>query len=369
MPRQKILVVDDDLPLHRLMELILQRAGYQVIMALSGEEAVEKVRTEKPDLVLMDVMMPGLDGFEATERIRRLPESRYLPIIFLSARSDVSAKVTGLRGGGDDYITKPVQAGEVLARIEAHLRTVAPAPGRLITVFGSEAGVGATTLAVNLTLALRQVSQKDVLLLDWQRPLGNVALFLGLSGGRTVEFLLARLDDLDAQLFAGAMTEYSPGVWVVPGATDPTCAGQMGRQALDQILKIALSRADYILVDAGHFFSWPDPPLIGRGMGINLCVLTPEPTPIKRAGRVVEAVNVTEHDLWLVLNRYSARDVPPEQVEAYLGTVLKGCVPDESEQAARALDEGRPLYVADPEAGFSRAVRDIAARVHETLTL
>jgi len=374
MAQQKILVVDDDILLHRLMELGLRRAGYQVIKATTGEKGVEKARTEKPDLVLMDVMMPGIDGFEAVRRIRRLPEGRHLPIIFLSARDDLDAKVKALRGGGDDYITKPVKVGELLARIEVQLRTEVAAPGQAIVVFGSKASVGATTLAVNLALALHKVSQKDILLVDWQRPLGDVALFLGLPEMRMMEFLLPYVSDLNKQeftkvrqVFADVVKECSPGVRVVLGATGLQSAGQMTRKTLDNMLEIALTEADYVLVDAGSFFSWENPPLINREGGINLCVLTPEPMSIKRAVRAMDAVNVMDHNFWLILNRYGTLDISPKQIESHLKTVLKGCVPDEGNRADHALSEGVPLYTSDPVSGFSRAMDDIATRIHKDL--
>ncbi len=136
MAGEKILVVDDDPQLHRLLIRVLNWGGYQVIGAMSGEEGVDKVRDHEPDLVLMDVMMPGIDGFEATRRIRRLPQGRHIPIIFLSALDDTKAKVKGLRVGGDDYITKPVRMGELLARVEARLRPEALVLGQLINLFG-----------------------------------------------------------------------------------------------------------------------------------------------------------------------------------------------------------------------------------------
>jgi len=375
MAQQKILVVDDDVRLHRLMALSLRRVGFQVITATTGEDGVEKVRTEKPDLVLMDMMMPGIDGFEATRRIRRLPEGRHLPIIFLSALDEMDAKVRALRGGGSDYITKPVKVGELLARIEVQLRPEVPVPGQSITVFGSKAGVGTTTLAVNLALALRRVSQKDILLVDWQRPLGDIALFLGLPEVRMMEFLLPHVSDLGKQaftkvrqVFVDVLKEYAPGVRVVLGATDPSSARQMTRKALDNMLEIALSEADYVLVDAGTFFSWADPPLIVKGGGINLCVLAPEPLSIKRTVRAMNNVDVMGHDFWLILNRYGTPDIPPKQIESHLGISLKGCVPDEGDQATRALNEGLPLYTSDPSSGFSRAIDDIATCIHEDLT-
>jgi CheY-like chemotaxis protein/MinD-like ATPase involved in chromosome partitioning or flagellar assembly len=368
MSQQKILVVDDDIRLHRMMSLILPRAGYQVIAAMSGEEGVEKVRIEKPDLVLMDVVMPGMDGFEATQYIRQSLKGRHLPIIYLSAKGEVGAKMRGLLEGGDDYITKPVSTDVLLACIETHLQPATFTLDQLIIVFGSEAGVGVTTLVVDLALALRRVSQRDILLVDWRRPLGDVAPFLGLPETPALESLLTHLDELGEQFFADIVQEHSPGVWVLPGSTDQSCAEQMNKEALDGILKIALSRADYVLVDAGPFFSWETPPLVSREDGINLCVLAPETTAIEQAVQVTKTVNATEHDFWLILNRYSAQGAPPEQIESHLGTTLKGCVPEEG-RVAYALDKGRSLYMSDPTLDFSRAMHDIATRIHEVLTV
>ena len=367
MTRQKILVVDDDQRLLRLLELSLHRAGYQVITAVVGELGVEKVRTEQPDLVLMDVMMPGIDGFETTKRIRRLPEGRHIPIIFLSALVEKEAKMKGLRIG-DDYVTKPVKMGEVLARIEARLRPRAPILGELITVFGSKAGVGTTTLMINLALALRRIAQKNVLLVDWQRPLGDVALYLGLPNESTLEFLLPYVHALDEQAFTTALKEYLPGVWVLPGATDLASASQMNRKVLSRVLEIVLTKADYVLVDSGSFFSWEDPPLVTKAGGINLCVLTPELAPVERAANAMGTVNVMTHRFWFLLNRYSVPGgIPREQIESLLGSPLHGCVPDESDQVTRALNEGRPLYIVDPDSGFSHAIEDIATQIHKAL--
>jgi len=366
MTARKILVVDDDHRLLRLMELSLQRAGYRVVAAVTGELGVDKVRTERPDLVLMDVMMPGIDGFETTKRIRRMPEGRHIPIIFLSSVTETSAKVKGLRGGGDDYVTKPVKMSELLARIEAHLRSISPVSGQLVTVFGSRAGVGTTTLVVNLALALHRVAQKKVMLVDWRRPLGDVALFLGMSGAPALESLLSRIDEVSDKMFMDVQ-EYALGIQVVLGAADRNSAAQMDQKALGSVLDIALVKADFVLVDMGPFFSWNTLPLVGKEDGINLCVFTPTTLSIKRAAQALETVDVMSHYFWLILNQYDAQSMPHEQIEAQLRTVLQGCVPDESEQVTRALAEGNPLYAINPGSGFARALDVIARRVCETL--
>jgi DNA-binding response OmpR family regulator len=115
----RILVVDDEPRYLRLIEANLASDGYQVIKATNGQEAVDRVASHQPELVLMDIMMPVLDGFGATERIR---EFSNVPIIVVTARGEESARVRGLDLGADDYIVKPFSATELLARVRAVLR-------------------------------------------------------------------------------------------------------------------------------------------------------------------------------------------------------------------------------------------------------
>ncbi len=117
----RILIVDDEPRYLRLMEANLITEGFEVIKATNGQEAVDKVAKEQPDLVLLDIMMPVLDGFAATERIR---EFSGVPIIVVTARGEENARVRGLDLGADDYIVKPFSATEMLARVRAVLRRV-----------------------------------------------------------------------------------------------------------------------------------------------------------------------------------------------------------------------------------------------------
>jgi DNA-binding response OmpR family regulator len=117
--KTKILVVDDEPRFIRLVEANLETEGFEVIRSINGQEAVDSVAKEKPDLVLLDVMMPVLDGFEACERIR---EFSNVPIIMLTARGEEHHRVRGLNLGADDYIVKPFSASELMARVRAVLR-------------------------------------------------------------------------------------------------------------------------------------------------------------------------------------------------------------------------------------------------------
>jgi len=118
----RILVVDDEEPILELLRFNLEKEGYGVFLAKDGQEALDCVNKEQLDLVVLDLMLPGMDGLEVCRRIRLIPKYQQLPIIMLTAKGEVIDKVLGLELGADDYMTKPFSPRELLARIKARLR-------------------------------------------------------------------------------------------------------------------------------------------------------------------------------------------------------------------------------------------------------
>lgn len=119
MRRQTVLVVDDEPRYVRLLRANLESVGYRVVAAIDGASAVQRAEAEEPDLIILDLMLPDLDGYEVCHRIR---EFSTVPILMLTARREQADKVRGLDLGADDYLTKPFDAEELLARVRAHLR-------------------------------------------------------------------------------------------------------------------------------------------------------------------------------------------------------------------------------------------------------
>lgn len=120
--KQTILVVDDETDLLDLIEYNLKKEGFAVLKAENGEQGIEVAKEHKPDLVLLDIMMPKMDGMQAVEVMRNDDELKHIPIIFLTARSDEKTEVEGLNKGADDYITKPISTTKLISRIKAVLR-------------------------------------------------------------------------------------------------------------------------------------------------------------------------------------------------------------------------------------------------------
>ena len=122
MANEKILVVDDEEDILELVKFNLEREGYRIIEASSGEEAMERVVLEIPDLIILDLMLPGIDGLEVTRNLKKDEQTRTIPIVMLTAKGEESDIVTGLELGADDYVTKPFSPRVLVARIKAVLR-------------------------------------------------------------------------------------------------------------------------------------------------------------------------------------------------------------------------------------------------------
>lgn len=155
---QKILVADDEASIRRILETRLKMVGYDVVVAEDGEEAVEVFNKTNPDLVVLDVMMPKMDGYGVTREIRRTSD---VPIIILTALGDVSERITGLELGADDYVIKPFSPKELEARVKAVLRrtsdknVVVPTGGKAV------AKNVITTGNIKIDTARRQVYRKN----------------------------------------------------------------------------------------------------------------------------------------------------------------------------------------------------------------
>lgn len=128
-----VLVIDDEKDLVRLLRHSLEKSGYRVVSAPSAESGLKKLRASEPDLILLDIMLPGMDGLEFLRALRRESD---VPVILLSAKGAELDRVLGLKLGADDYVVKPFSLGELMARVAARLRKPAPAKGARIAALG-----------------------------------------------------------------------------------------------------------------------------------------------------------------------------------------------------------------------------------------
>ena len=195
---EKILIIDDDTDTIEFLTLILQRLGYQVFEARDGMEALASAHSEKPDLIVLDVMMPGLDGFEVARSLRRHPETALTPILMFTAKTQMEDKLAGYEAGVDIYLTKPVHPVELQANIKALLaqrkaRTDMLAKrGYVIGVIGVKGGLGVSTLALNLAISYHKKLETPVIVAEMRPGQGSWALDLDIPHATGLTNLLKR---------------------------------------------------------------------------------------------------------------------------------------------------------------------------------
>lgn len=189
---EKILIIDDDVDTLRLVGLMLQRQGYQISAATNGEQGLAKAWEEKPDLILLDVMMPDMDGYEVTRQLRKNPATTATPILMFTAKTQLDDKVTGFEVGADDYLTKPTHPSELQTHVRALLARSgqkdsgkAPEPeqqdGYVIGVLSARGGLGVTSVASNLAAGIYTRTQTDVILAELTPGQGTLGMDLGAS--------------------------------------------------------------------------------------------------------------------------------------------------------------------------------------------
>ena len=159
---KKVLIVEDEKAIVEILKFNLQREGYETIEALDGETGLELARTQDPDIILLDVMLPRMNGFDVCAALRN--DGSAVPIIMLTAREEESDKVFGLESGADDYMTKPFSMRELLARVKANIRRrkldAAPTPGGRVLRCG-EVAVDLTAMTVTRDGAPVECTQKE----------------------------------------------------------------------------------------------------------------------------------------------------------------------------------------------------------------
>ena len=186
---EKILVVDDDLETLRLVGLMLQRQGYQIVAANNGAQALTSAKTEQPDLILLDVMMPDMDGYEVTRQLRADPITANTPILMFTAKSQVDDKVTGYDAGVDDYLTKPTHPAELTAHVKVLLsrgsktRNTAQLidRGQVVAFLSARGGSGTSSLVLNVGVNLVKKTRTNIIAVEMHPGMGNWGLELGLG--------------------------------------------------------------------------------------------------------------------------------------------------------------------------------------------
>jgi len=371
----KLLIVDDDLESLKLVGLMFQGRGHQIIAAQNGMQALSKASEESPDLIILDVMMPGIDGVEVCRRLRADPRTQDIPIIMFTAKSQVEDKVIGFEAGADEYLTKPIHPAELIMRVEALLTRTARLGARakdalrakMIGFLGCKGGVGTTTVATNVAVALAAgpAEGKSVMLAELRSSSTSMALQLGLEGHRGLAALLERKSGLKADAVIDQMERHSSGLRVLGGTYIP----QAGHAGLDvktgEVILKALGQAtDYLLLDMGMGLNELNQMAL-RLLRYVFVVTEPHKVAIRMASALLtslDSLDVGRQNVGVILvhKAPSATTITKVAVEEELRREVVGTLSPAPEQAFQAAEVGVPMVLVQPASLVAQQVRQLA---------
>lgn len=379
---EKILIVDDDIDSLKLIGLMLQRQGYEISAASSGAQALTKASGETPNLIILDVMMPDMDGYEVCRRLRANPNTQGIPIIMFTAKTLVDDKVAGFEAGADDYLTKPTHPAELASRVKAVLarsaakRSRASEDGNMLVVLGAKGGVGTTTVATNIAFAVQ--SKQPAILADVRFGQGSLGPTLGIKRAGGFANLLTRpAGDVNGRTVGSELITHRTGLRLLLSSTRPREA-QLNPtpDTVANILRHLRSMAKLTVVDLGTGLS-PLNQRILRDASHVIVTVEPHRITLGMARALIhdlEDLGIGQAKISVVmLNRtQSSLQISWQEAEQLLERDIQGVIPPAPELAFQANEAGEPIINLQPEAivatQFQKLADAIAAQIGVTET-
>ncbi len=357
-----ILVIDDDLDLQQMLRLMLQRGGHKVITTGDGNDGIQKAKQLKPDLAIVDVMMPGMNGFQVVRQMRGEPEIANIAILILTARAQAVDREAALAARADDYMAKPVSPNELLTRVNQLLAQRAQAQGpaqEIITLLSLRGGVGVTSIAVNLALAF-QAKKRATCLIDLKAGPGHVALQLRLSAkANWIDWANSGATTFDS--IAPFLLAHDSGIHVL---TAPIVPGNMPNpDRLTQLVGLLRTKYERIVVDAPS--NWDaHTAAIAAASDMIWLIVAPEVGSLQSTVgtlRALKAARVPDEHVQLIANQVMPKPgLALQAIEKALGQGFKGALPYD-EMQSNAIGQGLPLVSSAAASPLATAIKQLIA--------
>lgn len=380
----RVMLVDDIADTcDQLEKLLFFEKDIEVVAkASNGREAVNLAKQLKPDVILMDINMPEMDGIAATEAI--VAEDSVVQIIIMSVQGETDYLRRAMMAGAREFLVKPVSADDLYKSIRHvykrrpktplsqpvsgygdYAGPHGPPKGKVFAIFSPKGGAGTSVIAANLAIALRQMTQKKVALVDANLSLGDLNVILNLVSGTTIVDLAERINELDRELLNNVLATHPSQVKVLLAPPNPQTGELVTPDHLRAILEEIRKEFDYIVVDTQSSFQ--DRALAVLDMADRIVVLmTLEMTCIKNVKLFMEVTELLEYSrekLMLVLNKADNRlGIRVENVENNIQHKVVLQIANAPHEVSLSINQGIPLVIGKRDI---RASKDIFALARE----
>jgi pilus assembly protein CpaE len=371
----RVLLIDDEPIYYKMIVHALKPHGYEVEYARTGMDGLKTVPLFNPDVIITDVRLPDLSGYEVARRLRRDERFEGIPLIFLTSQADLSNKLKAFEVGADDYLSKPFQPEELVARVgmlvrrgevlrAARQHEAVKNEAAVITIHSLRGGVGCSTMAVNLGMTLYRLWEKPTLVIDSVLNAGQVALMLNSSPIHTWEDLTEiRLGDIDSSVIESLVSKHSSGLDFIASPAYPIAIDSFTDEIWQLVMDTLRSTYDYIVVDTAHDFSNVTIHMLNMADQL-LMMMSPEMASIRSAVcalNIYDKLGFSPEKILPVLNNivpYSG--IKQGQVEKVLRRPVKYSLPSAPTEFIRSINFGEPLVLTYPESPVTAILEDAA---------
>ncbi len=372
----KILLVDDDVDTVRLVSMVLERQGYEVVPAYEGFSALRLAYTEQPDLILLDVMMPGLDGYQVTRKLRSSPESANIPVLMFSAKNQVDDRVAGYESGIDDYLTKPIHPAELMAKIKSLVSrskimgSSFGEKGYTIGVLGVKGGIGVSNFVLNLAISYRQQCKKEVIAVELRPGHGSWLTHLNMKQSDGISRLLKlRPDGITTAIVNEQLQPVFPGIHLLTSSRQPEDMRLLSStKQMQKIVRLLPLLASTVMLDmgAGDLLNLPE---MASSCDELYILMNSFPSSILRAQKYMNEFSVfgfgNTKPLNLIFMKPSHNGIPVSvhEIEDFLKRPVTAVLPFSPEVAFQAETQSKPLVSIDTNSDISQRYAELAKRL------
>jgi CheY-like chemotaxis protein/MinD-like ATPase involved in chromosome partitioning or flagellar assembly len=376
MHQPKVLIVDDDDNSRSVLCDALGGEPYRLLEAVDGQQALNIAGQELPDLILLDVLMPGMDGLATLHQLKAQEKTRHIPVIMVTALNMDSQISLCLDGGAIDHIAKPFSGLVVRARVRAALRNHPSVPvenqalkrGKVIGFIGAKGGAGTTTTAVNVALALL-APERSVAVVEMRPYMGTVAQQLGVTASLNIEQLLdcQHSGDINSRTLGNCLTPHPAGLQLLLAPPSFNDQREIAACQAEEILKVLSTMAEHVIVD------FPCQPTRAVRAGLHCCnfvllAVELEATCLASAQAMIEGLKswgIGGNSLGTVLlhHRAGGSSMTVGYARTHLNCRIIGVIPPEPELSLAALKAGQPLVLSHPESTAAVALNELATRL------
>ena len=367
---KKVLIIDNDPSNTRLIEYVLKQRGYQVLTALNGLDGLAKAREGKIDLLIMDMLLPGMDGLEVCQRLRSEEKTAQLPILILSGRAQEIDRAMALKMGADEFVAKPAKPGEILKRVDDLLARHNVISTRIIAFISSRDNVGKTTTIISLAMAMSQMGKK-VIIVDMCPYQDSVSERFGINPEQNLEFADRSTDNIELDDLEFTIVVHKTGVKVVRVFESPEEIGDTFSDEINSLFNKLGNDTDYLLVDM------PFKPGVATGTllkNADLSIIASECdiealADIKSIVKVLHFLGVNSERTGMVVIDVEEKipDVPlvtlKHFIESCLGINVLEMIPYSADVRKKSPSDAYPPIISNPDSPLASSVRELTQQI------